>query len=336
MLGTLKNQEGPYEPAALVQGSDGDFYGVTQSGGNLSLDAGHGAGTVFKTTPNGTLTTLVTFEGSNGAAPRALALGNDGNFYGVTSMGGDLSLSDSLGYGTVFKMTPDGVLTTLVIFNGSNGANPIGALVQGAGGGLYGTTGNGGTNQAGTVFKISTDGTLTSLYSFTGANDGGNPIAGLVQGHDGNFYGTTDDGGAFTNGTVFKISTNGALTSLYSFTGGRDGAYPQAGLVQGRDGNFYGTTSSGGDLSLNNGRGCGTVFRIVMPPPPPTLNLALNGNQLVLSWPTNAAGFTLQSSSDLSSSAAWTDFTDSPFLVADQYFVTNSVSGPAQFYRLKK
>ena len=96
----------------------------------------------------------------------------------------------------------------------------------------------------GTVFKISTNGALTTLYSFTGGNDGAGPDAGLVQGSDGYFYGTTYGGG--TNGgygTVFKISTNGVLTTLYSFTGANDGAYPQAGLVQGSDGNFYGTTS---------------------------------------------------------------------------------------------
>ena len=104
----------------------------------------------------------------------------------------------------------------------------------------------GGTNGGeGTVFKISTNGALTSLYSFTGDNDGANPHAGLVQGSDGNFYGTTDCGGTNYAGTVFRINTNGALTSLYSFTGGNDGATPLAGLVQGSDGNFYGTTYGG-------------------------------------------------------------------------------------------
>ena len=109
---------------------------------------------------------------------------------------------------------------------------------------------DGGTNRNdgyGTVFKISTNGALTTLYSFTGSNDGANPDAGLVQGSDGNFYGTTYVAAARTSGyegygTVFKISTNGALTTLYSFTGTNDGAYPEAGLVQGSDGNFYGTT----------------------------------------------------------------------------------------------
>ena len=96
------------------------------------------------------------------------------------------------------------------------------------------------------MFKISTNGALTSLYSFTGGNDGADPEAGLVQGSDGNFYGTTAYGGTNGAGTVFKISTNGALTSLYSFTGGNDGADPLAGLVQGSDGSFYGTTDGGG------------------------------------------------------------------------------------------
>ena len=126
-----------------------------------------------------------------------------------------------------------------------NGKSPAAALVQGSDGNFYGTTYGGGTNGGyGTVFKISTNGALTTLYSFTGGNDGANPDAGLVQGSDGNFYGTTYGGGTNGAGTVFKISTNGALTSLYSFTGGNDGANPYAGLVQGSDGYFYGTTSA--------------------------------------------------------------------------------------------
>ena len=141
------------------------------------------------------------------------------------------------------------VLTSLHSFRVfTNGANPYAGLVQGSDGNFYGTTAGGGTNgDAGTVFKISANGALTTLYSFTGGNDGANPQAGLVQGSDGNFYGTTADGG--TNGgdgTVFKISATGALTTLYSFTGGKDGADPYAGLVQGSDGNFYGTTAGGG------------------------------------------------------------------------------------------
>src|SRR5208283_1356970 len=151
------------------------------------------------------------------------------------------------GYGTVFKISTNGGLASLYFFSGGNdGANPQAGLVQGSNGNFYGTTYGGGTNNYGTVFKIRTNGGLTSLYSFTGGNDGANPQAGLLQGSDGNFYGTTYQGGTNNYGTVLKISTNGGLTRLYSFTGGYVGANPQAGLVQGSDGNFYGTTYQGG------------------------------------------------------------------------------------------
>jgi uncharacterized repeat protein (TIGR03803 family) len=130
-------------------------------------------------------------------------------------------------------------------------------LVQGSDGNFYGTTEYGGTNNDGTVFQISPSGGLTNLYSFgTVSNDGKFPSAGLVQGSDGNFYGTTIQGGAYGNGTVFRISPSGGLTNLYSFgTVSNDGFYASAGLVQGSDGNFYGTTTFGG---IDNN---GTVFK---------------------------------------------------------------------------
>lgn len=136
------------------------------------------------------------------------------------------------------------------------GANPKGALLQASDGNLYGTTTAGGTNTGGTVFKISGNGTVISLYSFTGSNDGATPHGGLIQASDGNLYGTTVAGGINNYGTVFKISTNGALYSLYSFTGGNDGAEPYGGLVRASDGNLYGTTSDGGTNEY------GTVFKI--------------------------------------------------------------------------
>ena len=147
-------------------------------------------------------------------------------------------------------------LTTLYSFAGSDGAHPDAGLVQGSDGNFYGTTEFGGANNGnGTVFKITPSGALTTLYDFAGS-DGFEPQAGLVQGSDGNFYGTTTGGGANNGkGTVFKITPSGALTTLYSFAGS-DGAFPQAGLVQGSDGNFYGTTAGGGtDFA-------GTVFRL--------------------------------------------------------------------------
>src|SRR5207249_3429415 len=121
----------------------------------------------------------------------------------------------------------------------------------------------GGTNDGGTLFRISTNGVLTTLHYFTGADDGANPSAELVQSSDGNFYGTTSQGG--TNGgygTMFRISTNGALTTLYSFTGGNDGADPSTALVQGSDGNFYGTTFADTPDNGEGSVGYGTVFRI--------------------------------------------------------------------------
>ncbi|HEV2963421.1 MAG TPA: choice-of-anchor tandem repeat GloVer-containing protein, partial [Candidatus Angelobacter sp.] len=159
--------------------------------------------------------------------------------YGTTVSGG---FSTSYGgNGTVFRISTNGMLITLYSFLVSTDGAAPNALVQGSDGSFYGTTYNGGTNSQGTVFEISTNGVLSYLYFFADTNDGVNPN-GLVQGSDGNFYGTTSGGGTNNQGTVFKISANGVLTSLYSFTGGNDGGNPYAGLVQGSDGSFYGTT----------------------------------------------------------------------------------------------
>ena len=247
----------------LVQGNDGEFYGTAASGGT------NGYGTVFKISTNGALTILHVFTSTfvygfvnhyftegyyyyDGANPQAgLVRGSDGNFYGTTAYGG------TNGSGTVFKMSPKGALTTLYSFTGTNdGGGPRGALALGSDGNLYGTTGSGGTNRNGTVFKISTNGALTTLYSFTGITDGAAPLGRLVQGRDGYFYGTTAEGGPYDFGTVFKVSTNGTLATLYSFTGGNDGADPSAGLVEGADGNFYGTAPNGGT------NGYGVLFKI--------------------------------------------------------------------------
>src|ERR1035437_4152326 len=164
-------------------------------------------------TNNKTLFALASFNNNNGAHPQAaLVQGSDGSFYGTAVNGG---ISD---LGTVFKMTAN-VLTNLVSFAGTNGWLPYGGLVQGADGSFYGTTSTDTTNGSGTVFNVTTNGTFTNLYLFTavvnGTNaDGANPSASLVQGADGNFYGTTQNGGAYNSGTIFQITPGGTLTSL--------------------------------------------------------------------------------------------------------------------------
>ena len=155
--------------------------------------------------PAQTVQTLWTFNhnSTNGAFPFAgLTLGNDGTFYGTTY--GGYSGSHG-GLGTVFKVTTNGTLTKLVYFNGSNGEYPYAALTLGNDGNFYGTTSYGGSHNDGTVFKVTTDGTLTTLYSFTGGSDGAYPQAALTLGSDGNFYGTTEDGGSHNSGTVFCL-----------------------------------------------------------------------------------------------------------------------------------
>ena len=249
-----------YQPSAgLVQASDGDFYGTTLGG----------YGTIFKITSTGMLTTVYTFcsiaNCADGIAPEAsLIQAASGDFYGTTHAGG------ANGRGTVFKMTPTGSLTTLHSFDYTDGGFPNG-LIQATDGELYGTTYYGGAHACsetcGTVFKITPTGTLTMLHTFTGP-DGAWPDNGLIQATDGNLYGTTSQGGAnhstcappYGCGTIFKITPEGAFTSLHSFDGS-DGEIP-SGLLQAPDGNLYGTTEFGGINSCPNGGSCGTVFSL--------------------------------------------------------------------------
>jgi uncharacterized repeat protein (TIGR03803 family) len=249
------------EYVSLVQGLDGNFYGTTEFGG---AGGTYGEGTVFKITPAGTLTTLYSFctqaDCPDGEEPEAgLVLASNANFYGTTYGGG------ANGYGTVFKITAAGTLTTLYSFCAQagcvDGSLPVAALVQGTDVNFYGTTGYGGANcpnnfpsGCGTVFKITPAGPVTTLHSFAGG-DGSTPVGGLVQGTGGNFYGTTGGGPGGYLGTVFKITPAGTLTTLNGFNC-VDGCYPYDGLVQAANGDFYGTTYEGG---ANNG---GTVFSI--------------------------------------------------------------------------
>jgi uncharacterized repeat protein (TIGR03803 family) len=257
--GVHGSPDGKLPFTALIQGNDGNFYGTTELGGAF------GAGTAFQVTPAGAETVLYSFgAGANGATDgafpeAALILGSDGNFYGTTASGG---LNQA---GTVFQLTPAGQETPIYSFAGNSapldGTGPRATLIQGNDGSFYGTTVAGGANDEGTVFQVTSAGIETVLYSFAngaGGVDGEEPAAALIQGSDGNFYGTTTFGGTNDTGTVFRLTPAGIETVLHSFgpSGSPDGAYPVASLIQTSDGSFYGTTTGGGLV------GTGTIFQL--------------------------------------------------------------------------
>ncbi len=245
--------DGKYPSMALAEGSDGNFYGTTQSGGTNG-----GWGTVFQITPAGTLTTLHSFGGPDGAGPYSpLLVGANGTFYGTTNGGGS-------GYsGTVYEITSTGTLTTLYNFcsqpSCADGQYPVGSLLLGSDGNIYGITHAGGDYAAcnidgcGTVFKITLGGELTTLHTFD-VSDGAYPYSGVVEGAGQIFYGTTGSGGASGDGTVFSLTAEGSLATLHSFDG-KDGATPY-GILLGSDGDLYGTTEAWG---AHVG---GTIFRM--------------------------------------------------------------------------
>jgi uncharacterized repeat protein (TIGR03803 family) len=209
----------PYSGLTLAK--DGNFYGTTSLGGSANI------GVIFKITPTGTYTVLHNFATGDGYTPYTPPIqAADGNFYGTTIFGG------SSAYGTVYKLTAAGAYTVLHSFDLTNGSSPYGPLVQGKDGNFYGTAFGGvGNNRYGMVFKVTGGGTFTILHAFD-LTDGGNPYAGLVLGKDGNFYGTTSNGGTVGYGNVFKITSAGVLTSLHSFTPGTDGGSPFGGLAR--------------------------------------------------------------------------------------------------------
>jgi len=244
-------QDGAQPNAGLALASNGDFYGTTINGG------ANNDGTVFEITSAGSLTTLHSFDMTDGALPQvALVQASNGNLYGTTSTGG----TDDVG--TVFQITTGGALTSLHSFDGTDGNAPNVGLVQGTSGNLYGATYEGGTG-SGTVYDITPAGAFSTLHTFEPAEGAG--ITGtLVQASNGNFYGT-DIGGGDGMGTIYEITPSGTLTVLYSFctkSGCPDGAIPYAGLIQGTDGNLYGTTFAGGANTTSCNAGCGTIFQI--------------------------------------------------------------------------
>ncbi len=275
--------DGRYPVGALIQADDGNFYGTTSLGG-------YNYGTVFKITPSGSLTTIYRFCSTRGCSNgdgyypfSGVIQGTDGNLYGTTEEGGSNTCSVNDSGGTIFKITPSGKKTTIYSFgaqpNCVDGFYPVGGLIQANDGSLYGTTTYGGANchtnhglGCGTVFKLSPTGVLTTLYNFCSlpnCADGFNPVTGLIQANDGNFYGTTGEGDDPNQcdvnskcGTVFEITPSGVLTTLHAFSGS-DGELLEDGLFQATSGIIYGATEGGGSTNFD-----GTVFSLSLGLPP--------------------------------------------------------------------
>jgi len=278
-LYSFSGPDGASPQGTLIQGADGSFYGATSAGGpafNAAVGFA-GGGTIFKMTPDGTLTTPVSFDGVTNGSPSLFLQASDGNFYGA------LGRANSGYSGTLFKITPDGTLTTVASFYGTNGSGPS-SLIQARDGNFYGTTSSGGayTNRDypdgfGTIFRLTADGSLRTLASFSFTN-GAAPNS-LMQASDGDFYGTTDNGGKHTvvtgasggtydgyPGTIFRVTASGTITAMVLFNGA-NGWGPRAGMVEGTDGNFYGSTFEGGPPGPSftwfaDPYGLGTLFKM--------------------------------------------------------------------------
>lgn len=237
--------DGNFPIGELLQASDGNVYGMTRFGG------ANNAGTVFRIAPSGMETVVISFSCTNGGpcAPtrNGLIEVEEGVLYGLTSEGG------TNGFGSIFKLTFGGALTTLASFAGDNGAWLLGNLVKAKDGDFYGVAGAGDEAQLGNVFRMTPDGQLSTLLVFRGDGDEGDaPSGGLIQASDGNLYGVTSSSG----GTLFQITPSGIETILSSFpSDGSSAHWPSGNLVQGKDGGLYGVTDDGG------ASGNGSVFQ---------------------------------------------------------------------------
>ena len=231
----------------VVIDSLGNFYGAAKlNGPNF--------GSLYEIDPAGDLRVLHAFDGKEGAEPLGpLVRDAEGNLYGVTLLGGTHNK------GTVFELAIDGTLIVLHSFGGKDGLSPEGGLVRDAAGNLSGSAFLGGDSGKGTLFQVSKTGVFRRLYSFTGGPDGANPNGGLVRDAAGNLYGTAQTGGGFGSlGTVFQLTSSHLLVVLHTFTGIRDGAFPNAGLFRDSAGNLYGTAVKNFDFPLQDG----AIFKI--------------------------------------------------------------------------
>ncbi len=321
--------------------SGGTLYGTTISGGTNNL------GTLFAINTNGTgFITLYSFTLSEGGA-NPFVLSNN-KLYVVCS-------GNVLSYPTLFSINTDGTgFTNIGTFSFPNGLTPINGIIL-SGNTIYGTTKLDGANDEGSVFSINTDGTdFEILYSFSalsaGTNSGGAyPEAGLIL--SGNtLYGTASEGGAFGAGTVFSINTDGTgFATLHSFSQpiygfyfetadygaefytNSDGAYPWGGLIL--SGNtLYGTATEGG------ANGYGTMFSLSLPSSSssPELSILLAGQSVILTWPSTAIGYTLESATNLVQPVTWAAVSPAPVDINGQFTVTNVISGKQMFYQLSQ
>jgi uncharacterized repeat protein (TIGR03803 family) len=348
--GVLTNSDGANPSISMILWGN-TLYATASYGGT------NGNGTVFAVSTNGaSFTVLHTFTAGSGSLPKVTNSDGALPFAGLIISGntlyGTATYGGTNGNGTLFAVNTNGTgftnLYTFTATSGSNstnseGANPDSLILSGNT--LYGTTLFGGTNGNGTVFAVSTNGTgFKDLHSFSATNanaggvftnsDGANPQGGLIL--SGNIlYGIAIAGGTNGNGTVFAINTNGAgFTTLYDFTAlnnntNSDGAKPQAGLIL--SGNtLYGTAKDGGSS------GNGTVFSLSLGAvSAPQLAILHSGTNVIVTWPTNATGYTLQSTTNLAPPAVWTTVSPAPVVINTNNVVTNAISGKTMFYQLE-
>jgi uncharacterized repeat protein (TIGR03803 family) len=271
VLHTFASADGCYLYAGLIQDANGNLYGAAGGCG------AYGYGTVFEVTASGSFNLLYSFTGgADGGQPfGGLLLDSAGNLYGTTNEGGSRAgiCGENDGCGVVFRVAPGGTETVLYTFAGPpDGANPVAGLVWGGGAqqNLYGATGQGGAfcpaSGCGTVFELTPSGTETSLFSFNytdGSGPGPNRLAqNLVNTVNASiFYGATSAGGTSGAGTIYRVTTTGAQTTLYNFDGGADGQYPYGGVITDAKGDIYGTTFGGAGTGCND-VGCGTIYKL--------------------------------------------------------------------------
>jgi uncharacterized repeat protein (TIGR03803 family) len=260
VLHSFESSEGTNPLAGLIADTEGNLYGSTFAGGNLScLSAEGGCGTIFRLDNTGKLTVLYVFGGAPDAAnPRErLTLDVHGNLYGITEFGGDYSCAPHFaGCGTVFKLDSAGHNTVLHSFAGypTDGTSPQSPLFLDVAGNIYGSAVEGGNNDDGILFRIDRAGREV-FYSFAPGFAPSGPEGPLVPNAAGFVYGATVGGGQGGYGTVFKLDKNGNENTLHEFDDA-DGNQPSGGLVQDAVGNLYGTTYLGGPYNA------GTVFRM--------------------------------------------------------------------------